>query len=93
MFPELNNLLNTTPEGVEQVRGRKVGEEVGFWERGGRPHTRMKRKQTCGKSRDVRGPGVLGGCSPQRARPRGWAGYLGLRKVGILSVFEGLVFP
>lgn len=93
MFPELNNLLNTTPEGAEQVRGRKVEEEVGFWERGPRPDTRMKRAQTRGKSRDVRGRGVPGSCSPQRARPRGWAGRLGLRKVGILRVFEGRVRP
>ena len=93
MFPELNNLLNTTPEGVEQVRGHKVEEEVGFWERGGRPHTRMKRTRTSGKSRDVPGPGVLGSCSPQRAGPRGCAEHLGLRKVGILSVSEGLVCP
>ena len=71
MFPELNNLLNTTPEGAEQVRGRKVEEEVGFWERGTRPHTRMKRARTRGKSRDVRGPAALGSCSPQRTRPRG----------------------
>lgn len=66
MYPELNNLLNTTPDRAEQVRRHAAGRGRAP-ERGGRPHPRMKRTWTLGKDATSAGTEAPGNCSPGRA--------------------------
>lgn len=90
MFPELNNLLNTTPDQAEQVRDCTVG-------KGARPGS-VAEDRTGSARGPVRNnatsgdPGAPGSCSPKRARP-GLAWTFGLVGGGHLAPSQRSCVP
>ena len=81
MFPELNNLLNTTPDRVEQVISRAAGSQ----ERGGGTRCGMKCTRDCGEDVTSIGMTVAGSCSPGREDP---GSGLDTRTCGCFQMFQ-----